>query len=137
MFQKSIYEISTKMVQEQWLQLKLAVLFFYWVELTFGGREQTFRGEGVNEQIFGLWEDSPNPPVRKTLYQLCQHVFIYNEEAPCTSHTSAISCSISCSCSWSLYISCSKVAILLLQDFSTLCATDIYGMYFHLSVQCL
>ena len=29
-----------------------------------------------------------------------------------------------------------QVAILLLQDFSTLCATDIYGIYFCLSVQC-
>ena len=49
---------------------------------------------------------------------LCQQVFIYNEEAPCTSHTS-----------------CAKVAILLLQDLSTLCVTDIYGIYFHLPVQ--
>ena len=109
MFQKSIYEISTKMVQEQWLRLKLTVLFFYWVELTFGGREWKFGGEGVSEQIFGLWEDSPIPPVGKTLYQLCQHVFTYNEEASCTSHTS-----------------CAKVANLLLQGFTTLCVTDIY-----------
>ena len=63
---------------------------------------------------------SPIPPVGKTLYKPCQRVFIYNEEAPCTSYTS-----------------CPKVAILLLQDFSTLCVTDIYGIYFHLSVQCL
>ena len=33
------YEIKTKMVPEQWLQLKMAFLFFYWVELTFGGRK--------------------------------------------------------------------------------------------------
>ena len=64
--------------------------------------------------------DSPILPVGKTLYKLCQQVFIYNEEAPCTSHTS-----------------CAKVAILLLQDLSTLCVADIYGIYFHLSVQCL
>ena len=55
--------------------------------------------------------------------ELCQQVFIYNEEAPCTSDTS-----------------CAKVAILLLQDLSTFCVTDIYiyiyGIYFHLSVQC-
>ena len=44
--------------------------------------------------------------------ELCQQVFVYNEEAPCTSHT---------------------CAILLL---SNLCVTDIYGIYFHLSVQC-
>ena len=107
------------MVQEQWLQLKMTFLFFYWVELTFGGKEK-FGGEGVNEQIFGRWVDSPISPVGKTLYKPCQQVFIYNKEAPCTSHTS-----------------CAKVAILLLQDLSTLCVTDIYGIYFHLSLQCL
>ena len=60
------------------------------------------------------------PTVGKTLHKLFQQVFIYKEEAPCTSH-----------------ISCAKVAILLLQDLSTLCVTDIYGIYFHLPVQCL
>ena len=50
--------------------------------------------------------------------ELCQQVFIYNEEAPCTAHAS-----------------CAKVAILLLQDLSTLCLTDIYGICFHVSVQ--
>ena len=34
------------------------------------------------------------------------------------------------------HTSYSKVAILLLQDLSTLCVTDINGIYFHLSVQC-
>ena len=53
-------------------------IFFYWIELTFGGSEQKFGGEGVNEQIFGWWEDSPIPPVGKTLYKLSQQVFIYN-----------------------------------------------------------
>ena len=48
--------------------------------------------------------------------ELCQQFFKYNEGASCTSHT--------------------KLAILLLQDLSTLCATDIYGIYFRLSVQC-
>ena len=76
-------------------------------------------GEGEWE-IFGWWEDSPIPRVGKTLYKLCQQVFVYNQEATCTSHAS-----------------CAKVAILLLQDLSTLCVTDIYGIYFHLSVQCL
>ena len=93
---------------------------FYWVELTFGGREQKFGGEGVNEHIFGWWEDSPISPVRKTLYKHCQQVFIYNKEAPGTSNTS-----------------CAKVAIILLLDLSTLRVTDIHGIYFHLSVQCL
>ena len=32
--QKSM-KLKPKMVQEQWLQLKMTVLFFYWVELTF------------------------------------------------------------------------------------------------------
>ena len=93
------YEIKTKMVQEQWLQLKLTFLLFYWVELTFGGREERFGDEGVNEQIFGCWGDSPIIPVGKILHKLCQHVFIYNTEAPCTSHTL-----------------CAKFFILLLQD---------------------
>ena len=66
------YEIKTKMVQEQWLQLKMMFLFFYWVELTFGGREKKFGGEGVNEQIFGWWADTFILPVGKTLYKLCQ-----------------------------------------------------------------
>ena len=57
-------------------------------------------------------------PSRETLYKLCKQIFIYNEEAPCTPHTS-----------------CAKVVILLLQDLSTLCVADIYGIYFHLSVQ--
>ena len=51
--------------------------------------------------------------------ELCQQVFIYNEEALCTSHTS-----------------CAKVVILLIQDLSTLCVTDIYGIYFPLFIQC-
>ena len=97
--------------------------------------------------LAGGW-DSPIAPAGKTLYiyiciyihiyiyiynfhiyilhitytyikELYQQVFIYNEEAPCTSHTS-----------------CAKVAILLLQDLSTLCVTDVYGIYFHLSDQC-
>ena len=44
--------------------------------------------------------------------KLCQQVFIYNEEALCTSLTFT------------------KVAILLLQDLGTLCVTDINGLYF-------
>ena len=35
------YEIKTKMAQE-WLQLKMTLLFFYWVELTFGGERHTY-----------------------------------------------------------------------------------------------
>ena len=95
------------------------------------------RGEWANFWVVG--GTSPIPPVGKTLYiyiyiyiiyiyiyicytyayikeLFCQQFFIYNEEAPCTSHI------------------CAKGAILLL---STLCVTDIYGIYFHLSVQCL
>ena len=110
------YEIKTKMVQEQWLQLKMFLLgriYFWWkgIKIWLGG------GEWANFLLLG---DSSIRPVGKTLCKLCQQVFIYNEVAPCTSHTS-----------------CAKVAIILLQDLSTLGVTDIYGKYFHLSVQCL
>ena len=71
----------------------------------------------MNEQIFGWWGDSPIPPVGKTLYKLCQQVFIYNEKAPCTSHTS-----------------CAKVTILFLEDLGILCVTDINGIYCVFSV---
>ena len=91
--------------------------FYFFIGLTFGGRESKVGGEKLNEQIFGCWGTPPSPPVGKTLYKLCQQVFIYNEKAPCTSHTS-----------------CAKVAILRLQDLSTLRATDIYGIY---CVRCL
>ena len=68
----------------------------------------------VNEEIFCWWGDSPILLVGKTLYKPCQQIFIYNKEYfPCTPHTS-----------------CAKVAILLLQDLSTLCVADIYGIYF-------
>ena len=50
--------------------------------------------------------------------ELRQQVFLYNEEASCTSYTSF-----------------AQVAILLLQDLSTLCVADTYGIYFRLSVQ--
>ena len=63
------------------------------------------------------------PPVSlvgKTFYiytytyikELCQQVFIYNEEVPYTSHTSS-----------------AKVAILLLQDFEHFHFTDRYDIY--------
>ena len=76
---------------------------------------------GGDEQIFG-WRGGLIRVYYTYTYikELCQQLFIYNEEAPCTSHT--------------FY---AEVAILLLQDLSTLCVTDIYGIYFHLSVQCL
>ena len=48
--------------------------------------------------------------------ELRRQVFLYNEEASCTSYTS-----------------CVQVAILLLQD---LRVKDIYATYFRLSVQC-
>ena len=48
--------------------------------------------------------------------ELRRQVFLYNEEASCTSYTS-----------------CFQVAILLLQD---LRVKDIYAIYFRVSVQC-
>ena len=38
----------------------------YWVELTFGGRESKFGGEGVIEHIFGSWRDFHIPSSRKS-----------------------------------------------------------------------
>ena len=52
--------------------------------------------------------------------ELRQQVFLYNEEASCTS-----------------YRLFAQVAILLLRDLSTLCVADTYGIYFRLSVQYL
>ena len=51
------------------------VFIFYWVELIFGGREPKFGGEGVNEQIFGWWGDSPIFANRflYTIKKLCAH----------------------------------------------------------------
>ena len=76
-------------------------------------------GEGANFWLVGCGTP-PVPLVGKTFYiytytyikELWQQVFIYNEEVPYKSHTS-----------------CAKVAILLLQDLSTLCVTDRYGIY--------
>ena len=68
---------------------------------------------GGDEQIFG-WRGGLIRVYYTYTYikELCQQLFIYNEEAPCTSHT--------------FY---AEVAILLLQDLSTLCVTDIYMVY--------
>ena len=49
--------------------------------------------------------------------ELCRQAFLYNEEASYGSYTSG-----------------AQVAILILQDLSTLCVTDIYVIYFRLSV---
>ena len=119
-------EIKTKLVQGQWLQLKATFLFFLsgWLGFWWGGE--------ADGQISGWWGRETLPPsclhqfIFLNIYiyiyiyikELCQQVFIYNEEAPCTAHAS-----------------CAKVAILLLQDLSTLCLTDIYGICFHVSVQ--
>ena len=49
--------IKTKLVQEQCLQLKMTFLFFYCVELTFGGqgiKVWWVRRRG-NEQVLGWW----------------------------------------------------------------------------------
>ena len=51
--------------------------------------------------------------------ELRQQFFLCNEESSCTSYTSS-----------------AQVAILLVQDLSTLCVADIYGTYFRLSAQC-
>ena len=46
------YKDETKMVQEQWLQLKMTLLFFYWVEL--GGRVVGRRSRGGKWANFWL-----------------------------------------------------------------------------------
>ena len=98
-------------------------LFFYWVELTFGGEgiKIWWGGGGLGWEMSKVLAGATYNTYYTYTYikELCQQVFIYNEEAPCTSYTS-----------------CAKLAILLLQDLSTLCVTDIYGICFHLSVQC-
>ena len=62
------YEIKTKMVQEQWLQLKMTFLFFYWVELAFDGEgiKIWWGGRGW-ENFYLVGGTSPIPPVGKTL----------------------------------------------------------------------
>ena len=107
------YEIRTKMVQEQWLQL-IMTLVFIWLNWLLVGGNTNLVGSGWMSKFLVGEGTPPSPPVEKTLHKLCQQFLIYHEEAPCTSHTSS-----------------PKVAILLLQDFSTLCVTDIYGIYFH------
>ena len=93
------------------------ILLLGWIEFWWEGIKIRWRGtEWTN---FWLVGGLPHPVSRKILYKICQKVFIYNEEALRISHTS-----------------CAKVTVLLLQDFSTLCVTDIYGIYFHLPVQC-
>ena len=88
------------------------ILLLGWIEFWWEGIKIRWRGtEWTN---FWLVGGLPHPVSRKILYKICQKVFIYNEEALRISHTS-----------------CAKVTVLLLQDFSTLCVTDIYGIYFH------
>ena len=91
------------------------IFLLRWIEFSWEGTKIWWGGsEWAN---FWLVGDSLIPPVGKTLYKLYQQVFIYNEKAPCTSHTS-----------------CTTMAILLLQDLRTLCFTDIYGIYCVVSV---
>ena len=63
------YQIKTKKVQEQWLRLKVTFLFFYWVELTFGGEGIKIwwgggGGGGKIKFLAGLG-DSPHRPSRE------------------------------------------------------------------------
>ena len=102
---------------------KSNVFNFIWVELNFCGEgiKTWWGGRGGRRSKFlaGGVRNSSRPLSRENfLYtytyikELWQQVFIYNEEVPYTSHAS-----------------CAKVAILLLQDLSTLCVTDRYGIY--------
>ena len=83
-------------------------------ELTFDGEEiKIWLGEFLQEvgmSKFWLVRGTYTYVLYIYIYKrLCQQVFIYNDEAFCTSHTS-----------------CAGVAILLLQDLNTLCVTYIY-----------
>ena len=70
------YEVKIKMVQEQWLQLKMKFLLVYnmkfvikWGEWTLGGvggGEVSWWGGWANVQLVG--RVSPKPPIKKTLY---------------------------------------------------------------------
>ena len=61
------YQIKTKKVQEQWLRLKVTFLFFYWVELTFGGEgiEIWWGGGGGKIKFLAGLGDSPHRPSRE------------------------------------------------------------------------
>ena len=124
------------MVQEQWLQLKMFLLFLLgWIDFWWGGNKNSVgRWGGGMSRFSAGGGDSPHPPsmenliyiyiyiyINYTYYtyytytylkELCQEVIIYNEEALCTSHTS-----------------CAKMAILLLQELSTLYVSYICYMF--------
>ena len=84
-----------------------------------GGNFSRCGGWGMSKFLAGE-RDSYKCNIHIHIKNVWQQVFIYDEEAPCTLHTS-----------------CAQTTILLLKDMSTLCVTDIYGIYFHFSVECL
>ena len=58
------HEIKTKMVQEQWLQIKMTFIFFYWVELIFSGEQiKVWWGGAGMRKILARWGAPPFPPV--------------------------------------------------------------------------
>ena len=61
------YQIKTKKVQEQWRRLKVTFLFFYWVELTFGGEgiKIWWGGGGGKIKFLAGLGDSPHRPSRE------------------------------------------------------------------------
>ena len=58
-------EIKTKKVQEQWLQLKMTFLVFYWVELTFVGRNKNLVWSGWMSK-FLVRRGLPHPSTSST-----------------------------------------------------------------------
>ena len=88
--------------------------------LLVGGKNNLVR-RGWMSKFFVSGGTPPSPKKGKPCINFASRfLHIYSEDAPCISHTS-----------------CAKVDILLLQDLRTLCVTNIYGIYFHLSVQYL
>ena len=43
------YEVKIKMVQEQWLQLKMKFLLVYYMKILFSGEGINLSGEGINQ----------------------------------------------------------------------------------------
>ena len=84
--------------------------------------------------LAGEWRTTPIPPVGKTLY-------IYNKYIYYTYYTYAhikdLYQQVLYSLKKSVYITyIYHSGHLTSENLSTLCVTDMYGIYFHLSVQC-
>ena len=77
------FEIKTKMVLEQWLQLERTFLFFCWVEFTFGfwrrGNKNLVGRRPEMKKLLACkgWRDSPLPPIPPVGKILYIYIYIY------------------------------------------------------------